>query len=123
MATTQPIRYRHASIPTVSRSPAIYQVSCRSSRLLSYRSTTMSTCFLRRSDLRSRFLSTTFPMRHGFSVNASTEQSIIPSNRNHIVVNSVVIVALAVANRVLYKLALVPMKQYPFFMAQLTTFG
>lgn len=37
--------------------------------------------------------------------------------------NSVVIVALAVANRVLYKLALVPMKQYPFFMAQLTTFG
>lgn len=62
-------------------------------------------------------------MRHGFSVNASTEQSTIPSNRNHIVVNSVVIVALAVANRVLYKLALVPMKQYPFFMAQLTTFG
>jgi drug/metabolite transporter (DMT)-like permease len=39
------------------------------------------------------------------------------------VANSVVIVALAVANRVLYKLALVPMKQYPFFMAQLTTFG
>ncbi|KAF8024729.1 hypothetical protein BT93_F1799 [Corymbia citriodora subsp. variegata] len=32
-------------------------------------------------------------------------------------------VALAVANRVLYKLALVPMKQYPFFLAQFTTFG
>lgn len=29
----------------------------------------------------------------------------------------------AVANRVLYKLALVPMKEYPFFLAQLTTFG
>lgn len=32
-------------------------------------------------------------------------------------------VGLAVVNRVLYKLALVPMKDYPFFMAQLTTFG
>lgn len=31
--------------------------------------------------------------------------------------------ALAVANRVLYKLALVPLKAYPFFLAQLTTFG
>ncbi|KAF5199336.1 CRT (Chloroquine-resistance transporter)-like transporter protein, partial [Thalictrum thalictroides] len=26
-------------------------------------------------------------------------------------------------NRVLYKLALVPMKEYPFFLAQVTTFG
>ncbi|KAL6623283.1 hypothetical protein ACP70R_033162 [Stipagrostis hirtigluma subsp. patula] len=33
------------------------------------------------------------------------------------------VVALAVANRVLYKLALVPLKAYPFFLAQLTTFG
>ncbi|CAB79356.1 hypothetical protein [Arabidopsis thaliana] len=128
MATTPPIRCLHASIPTVFRSPAIYQVSCRSSQLFSYRSTTMmSMCFLRRSDLRSRFLSTpktTSPMRRPrFSVGASTEESSIPSNRNLIVANSVVIVALAVANRVLYKLALVPMKQYPFFMAQLTTFG
>ncbi|KAL4288760.1 hypothetical protein HN51_057151 [Arachis hypogaea] len=32
-------------------------------------------------------------------------------------------VTLAVANRVLYKLALVPMKDYPFFLAQFTTFG
>ncbi|XP_028551915.1 protein CLT2, chloroplastic isoform X3 [Dendrobium catenatum] len=32
-------------------------------------------------------------------------------------------VILAVANRVLYKLALVPMRQYPFFLAQVTTFG
>ncbi|XP_066162461.1 protein CLT2, chloroplastic isoform X2 [Oryza sativa Japonica Group] len=36
---------------------------------------------------------------------------------------SAAVVALAVANRVLYKLALVPLKQYPFFLAQLTTFG
>ncbi|KAJ3697530.1 hypothetical protein LUZ61_001235 [Rhynchospora tenuis] len=32
-------------------------------------------------------------------------------------------VLLAVTNRVLYKLALVPMKGYPFFLAQVTTFG
>ncbi|KAL1222515.1 Protein CLT2 [Cardamine amara subsp. amara] len=126
MATRTPIRCLPPSIPTVSRSPAIYQVCCRRAPFLSFRSATMTMCFFRRSDLRSRFLSsrkTTFPMRRNFSVSASTEQTSIPSNRNLIVVNSVVIVALAVANRVLYKLALVPMKQYPFFMAQLNTFG
>ncbi|KAF0914247.1 hypothetical protein E2562_027811 [Oryza meyeriana var. granulata] len=32
-------------------------------------------------------------------------------------------VVLAVMNRVLYKLALVPMRNYPFFLAQVTTFG
>jgi hypothetical protein len=32
-------------------------------------------------------------------------------------------VVLAVMNRVLYKLALVPMKNYPFFLAQFATFG
>ncbi|CAN8299416.1 unnamed protein product [Cochlearia groenlandica] len=31
--------------------------------------------------------------------------------------------ALGVGNRVMYKLALVPLKQYPFFLAQLSTFG
>lgn len=30
---------------------------------------------------------------------------------------------LGVTNRVLYKMALVPLKEYPFFLAQLTTFG
>ncbi|KAL0432653.1 UNVERIFIED_CONTAM: protein CLT2, chloroplastic [Sesamum latifolium] len=40
-----------------------------------------------------------------------------------IVACSAVTVALAIANRVLYKLALVPMKEFPFFLAQLTTFG
>ncbi|KAK2977556.1 hypothetical protein RJ640_018198 [Escallonia rubra] len=34
-----------------------------------------------------------------------------------------VTVVLGVGNRVLYKLALVPLKQYPFFLAQLATFG
>ncbi|KAK3139885.1 hypothetical protein QOZ80_5AG0392150 [Eleusine coracana subsp. coracana] len=36
---------------------------------------------------------------------------------------SAAVVTLAVANRVLYKLALIPLKAYPFFLAQLTTFG
>lgn len=40
-----------------------------------------------------------------------------------VVVCSAVTVGLAIANRVLYKLALVPMKEFPFFLAQLTTFG
>ncbi|XP_038977172.1 protein CLT2, chloroplastic-like isoform X1 [Phoenix dactylifera] len=40
-----------------------------------------------------------------------------------ILVGSGVTVLFAVLNRVLYKLALVPMKNYPFFLAQVTTFG
>ncbi|GKV33071.1 hypothetical protein SLEP1_g41618 [Rubroshorea leprosula] len=32
-------------------------------------------------------------------------------------------VVLGVGNRVLYKLALVPLKHYPFFLAQLATFA
>ncbi|KAL2506071.1 CRT (chloroquine-resistance transporter)-like transporter 2 [Abeliophyllum distichum] len=51
-----------------------------------------------------------------------------PSNSNGnkkliVMACSTVTVALAIANRVLYKLALVPLKEYPFFLAQLTTFG
>ncbi|PIN19716.1 putative integral membrane protein [Handroanthus impetiginosus] len=46
------------------------------------------------------------------------------NNRKFAVVAcSAATVALAIANRVLYKLALVPMKEFPFFLAQLTTFG
>nr|CAB3475480.1 unnamed protein product [Digitaria exilis] len=33
------------------------------------------------------------------------------------------VVAMATGNRVLYKLALVPLRQYPFFLAQFATFG
>ncbi|KAI4992070.1 hypothetical protein ZWY2020_041933 [Hordeum vulgare] len=40
-----------------------------------------------------------------------------------VAVASAAVVALALANRVLYKLALVPLKSYPFFLALLTTFG
>ncbi|CAA7399419.1 unnamed protein product [Spirodela intermedia] len=40
-----------------------------------------------------------------------------------IVAGSAITVVLAVANRVLYKLALTPMREFPFFLAQMTTFG
>ncbi|XP_058786302.1 protein CLT2, chloroplastic isoform X1 [Vicia villosa] len=44
------------------------------------------------------------------------------SNRT-VLLTSGITVSLAVANRVLYKLALVPLRSYPFFLAQFTTFG
>ncbi|MED6200547.1 hypothetical protein PIB30_086200 [Stylosanthes scabra] len=40
-----------------------------------------------------------------------------------VVAAAAVTVVMGVGNRVLYKLALVPLKQYPFFLAQLATFG
>ncbi|KAK9994226.1 hypothetical protein SO802_023929 [Lithocarpus litseifolius] len=45
------------------------------------------------------------------------------TNSKLILITSSLTVALAVDNHVLYKLALVPMKQDSFFLAQLTTFG
>lgn len=49
------------------------------------------------------------------------------SNDNNLnkaaILGSIITVVLAIANRVFYKLALVPMKEYPFFLAQLNTFG
>ncbi|XP_073301182.1 protein CLT1, chloroplastic [Primulina huaijiensis] len=43
--------------------------------------------------------------------------------RGELMVAIAATVVLGVGNRVLYKLALVPLKQYPFFLAQLATFG
>ncbi|XP_047313597.1 protein CLT1, chloroplastic-like [Impatiens glandulifera] len=40
-----------------------------------------------------------------------------------VLIAAIATVVLGVGNRVLYKLALVPLKQYPFFLAQLATFG
>ncbi|XP_030959373.1 protein CLT1, chloroplastic [Quercus lobata] len=45
------------------------------------------------------------------------------SQKVKVVVAAAVTVVMGVGNRVLYKLALVPLKQYPFFLAQLATFG
>lgn len=45
------------------------------------------------------------------------------SNKKLIIICSAITIVLAIANRVLYKLALVPMKEYPFFLAQVNTFG
>lgn len=59
-----------------------------------------------------------------FRSQASNSTSPIPSSAaKQIVFGSALTVIFAVANRVLYKLALGPMKNYPFFLAQLATFG
>ncbi|XP_043712689.1 protein CLT2, chloroplastic [Telopea speciosissima] len=65
------------------------------------------------------------PIRNNkfISIRASSEQIRSSTNNRRIIVGYAVTVVLAVANRVLYKLALVPLKQYPFFLAQVTTFG
>ncbi|KAK6245797.1 hypothetical protein SCA6_008887 [Theobroma cacao] len=62
-------------------------------------------------------------IRPNLIVRASSKTPNPASDAKLITISSAVTVALAVANRVLYKLALVPMKEYPFFLAQLTTFG
>lgn len=57
-------------------------------------------------------------------VRASDREDGLPDSfGGGIVIGSGLTVILAVMNRVLYKLALVPMRNYPFFLAQLTTFG
>ncbi|KAK4276910.1 hypothetical protein QN277_015005 [Acacia crassicarpa] len=59
-----------------------------------------------------------------FEIQASSSSSSSSSSGTDLVlVSSLMTVTLAVANRVLYKLALVPMKDFPFFLAQFTTFG
>ncbi|RDY00642.1 Protein CLT2, chloroplastic [Mucuna pruriens] len=45
------------------------------------------------------------------------------SGAKFVLLGSTITVTTAVANRVLYKLALVPMRDYPFFLAQFITFG
>ncbi|KAH6788534.1 CRT transporter 2 [Perilla frutescens var. frutescens] len=58
------------------------------------------------------------------SLDGSPPLSSISDDRNLAVVAwSVVTLLIAVANRVLQKLALVPMKDYPFFLAQLNSFA
>ncbi|KAK7304898.1 hypothetical protein VNO77_42791 [Canavalia gladiata] len=59
---------------------------------------------------------------------ASGEFVAADSRRNvnlaaEVLVAAAVTVVMGVGNRVLYKLALVPLKNYPFFLAQLATFG
>ncbi|XP_038714766.1 protein CLT2, chloroplastic-like isoform X2 [Tripterygium wilfordii] len=63
------------------------------------------------------------PRKPNFIVGASINNSPSSSKKNLVLINSAITVTFAVASRVLYKLALVPMKDYPFFLAQFTTFG
>ncbi|KAJ4724457.1 Crt [Melia azedarach] len=58
----------------------------------------------------------------------SSERAVVNDERSYgrrveVLVAAATAVALSVGNRVLYKLALVPLKHYPFFLAQIATFG
>ncbi|TYJ35376.1 hypothetical protein E1A91_A05G232800v1 [Gossypium mustelinum] len=61
--------------------------------------------------------------RSNLRVRASSKTPNQATDAKLIAISSAVTITFAVANRVLYKLALVPMKEYPFFLAQFTTFG
>nr|KJB58832.1 hypothetical protein B456_009G228500 [Gossypium raimondii] len=61
--------------------------------------------------------------RPNLRVRASSKTPNQATDAKLIAISSAVTITFAVANRVLYKLALVPMKEYPFFLAQFTTFG
>lgn len=73
----------------------------------------------RNSDVLRRSPST----KSNFVVCALPKDSYTSYNDRGTIISSLISISLAVANRVLYKLALVPMKEFPFFLAQFTTFG
>lgn len=73
----------------------------------------------RNSDVLRRSPST----KSNFVVCALPKDSFTSYNDRGTIISSLISISLAVANRVLYKLALVPMKEFPFFLAQFTTFG
>ncbi|KAL2893074.1 Protein CLT2 chloroplastic, partial [Bienertia sinuspersici] len=60
-----------------------------------------------------------------FRVNASSKPlpTSSKSSTKTVIFWSTVTAVLAIANRVFYKLALVPLQNYPFFLAQFITFG
>lgn len=67
-----------------------------------------------------RFRNPTFIVRSSMKTGSQSEDV---ESKGRIIFWSCITLVLAVGNRVLYKLALVPMKDYPFFLAQLNTFG
>ena len=66
-------------------------------------------------------------LKFNFRVSASSNpvpaSSKTKSSTKSILFWSTITAVLAVANRVFYKLALVPLQDYPFFLAQFITFG
>lgn len=56
-------------------------------------------------------------------INSNNEEKRSCNRTTELVIAAAFTVVMGVANRVLYKLALVPLKHYPFFLAQLATFG
>ncbi|WCJ28848.1 CRT (chloroquine-resistance transporter)-like transporter 3 [Euphorbia peplus] len=55
--------------------------------------------------------------------NIGRRKTTVSNRKVEVAVAAAATVVLGVGNRVLYKLALVPLKRYPFFLAQLATFG
>ncbi|KAL5720126.1 Protein clt1 [Ranunculus cassubicifolius] len=55
--------------------------------------------------------------------NLLNDENLEVDRKVEVLIAAAATVVLGVGNRVLYKLALVPLKQYPFFLAQLATFG
>ncbi|KAK9096849.1 hypothetical protein Sjap_022346 [Stephania japonica] len=107
------------------------QISFRTPQFSGYSSTSSPSLsspivHFTRVSLKKRLFKHEFVGATDFRVRSSSEDINVAtqgSNNAQIVAGSAVVVVLAVANRVLYKLALVPMKEYPFFLAQVTTFG
>ncbi|KAE8666750.1 crt-like protein 1-like isoform X2 [Hibiscus syriacus] len=62
-------------------------------------------------------------IRPNLTVRALSKTPSPAADAKLIAICSSVTITFAVANRILYKLSLVPMKEYPFFLAQFTTFG
>ncbi|KAF8084134.1 hypothetical protein N665_0733s0023 [Sinapis alba] len=64
----------------------------------------------------------------GYAITGGSSDHVVDGDQQHVNTMEMVMWAAATAafgvgNRVMYKLALVPLKQYPFFLAQLSTFG
>eukprot|EP00270_Netrium_digitus_P005963 TRINITY_DN1804_c0_g1_i1.p1 TRINITY_DN1804_c0_g1~~TRINITY_DN1804_c0_g1_i1.p1 ORF type:complete len:459 (+),score=100.20 TRINITY_DN1804_c0_g1_i1:118-1494(+) len=66
---------------------------------------------------------------HGDQLGETSEISVVAeasssrSSQMQVLIAAALTILLGVANRVLYKMALVPLKSFPFFLAQFTTFG
>ncbi|GAV62125.1 hypothetical protein CFOL_v3_05649 [Cephalotus follicularis] len=75
---------------------------------------------------RSRIVWIAEAVRHGGGVERERSdggEEEVKDRTAEVVVAAGITVVLGVGNRVLYKLALVPLKHYPFFLAQFATFG
>ncbi|MED6183334.1 Protein clt3, chloroplastic [Stylosanthes scabra] len=114
-----PLRRRR---PITLRSPMRLVVAAASE----VRSTRGSGAFERSEELAGREKAAgpcSYAVEEDAAVAAAAESASRQGTAVEVAVAVAATVVTGVANRVLYKLALVPLKQYPFFLAQLATFG